>query len=204
MALMVAEESDIISIKPMNMSPKKAAMRKGESKGSSQAPGVIASGFANSRLQDGIEKKKYSHVVAVGPNKSTPSRERIRQHMEKMKMDSKIDFNPRCTEHVGHGGFAQVFKEPGALIGIRKPWVAVKRILKGHSNAPFAIEKDEIVREIVTAADLMKEQVNRRMPYPLRSPSNEHCRATFSWSSSGGVKMIISSSWLWSMLSWVI
>ncbi|KAJ5742125.1 hypothetical protein N7533_011534 [Penicillium manginii] len=78
--------------------------------------------------------------------------------MEKMKMDSKIDFNPRCTEHVGHGGFAQVFKEPGALIGIRKPWVAVKRILKGHSNAPFAIEKDEIVREIVTAADLMKEQ----------------------------------------------
>ncbi|KAJ5751300.1 hypothetical protein N7533_008328 [Penicillium manginii] len=77
--------------------------------------------------------------------------------MEKMKRDSRLDFNPRCADRIGHGGFGEVFKEPGTLIGVGSPCVAVKRIFKRQTPS-FAIERDSIVREIIIAAELMKEQ----------------------------------------------
>lgn len=109
------------------------------------------------RLQrDEMVSETKCHVLENSGSES--NRECIRQHMEMMKEDSRLDFNPKCAEIVGHGGFGEVFKEPGILVGVGKPWVAVKRIFKRQTPS-FAIEKDSIVREIVIAAELMKEQV---------------------------------------------
>ncbi|KAJ9485888.1 hypothetical protein VN97_g7463 [Penicillium thymicola] len=154
-----ANESNIILIEPTGKSQEKKQMTTGDTTDLNQKVDdlELESTVSESLRLQRDERLSETKRRVLENNGSESNRERIRQQMEMTKEDSRLDFNPKCAEIVGHGGFGEVFKEPGIIVGVGKPWVAVKRIFKRQTPS-FAIEKDSIVREIVIAAELMKEQ----------------------------------------------
>ncbi|KAL7915175.1 kinase-like domain-containing protein [Trichoderma velutinum] len=80
----------------------------------------------------------------------------IRKYMNDTFSKSKLDFYPECTFFIGEGGFGTVYKESGAFLRKGVQWIAVKCIYK-RVNPIFEVEKDNIIREIVTAVELSEE-----------------------------------------------